>query len=93
LLQLAEIIAQTHHERWDGTGYMGLRGEDIPMAGRIVSVADVFDALTSERPYKKAWSQQEAIEEIQRQSGRQFDPRVVEALLRVVNIEQHPAPV
>jgi putative two-component system response regulator len=85
LLQLDETIALTHHERWDGTGYMGLRGEDIPMAGRIVSVADVFDALTSERPYKKPWSQQEAIEEIQRQSGRQFDPRVVEALVKIIH--------
>ena len=84
LLQLAEQIALTHHERWDGTGYMGLCGEAIPLAGRIVSVADVFDALTSPRPYKKAWSQQEALEEIKRQSGRQFDPRVVEALLRTV---------
>lgn len=84
LLQLAEQIALTHHERWDGTGYMGLQGEAIPMAGRIVAVADVFDALTSERPYKKAWPIEEAIEEILRQSGRQFDPRVVEAFLKVV---------
>src|SRR6185503_10580036 len=55
LLQLAEQIALTHHERWDGTGYIGLRDEEIPIAGRIVTVADVFDALMSERPYKKAW--------------------------------------
>src|SRR5919109_5131605 len=61
LLQLAEQIALTHHERWDGTGYMGLCGEAIPLAGRIVSVADVFDALVSERPYKKAWTQEEAL--------------------------------
>lgn len=86
LLQLAEQIALTHHERWDGTGYMGLCGEVIPMAGQIVSVADVYDALTSERPYKKGWTQQAALEEIQRQSGRQFDPRVVEAFLRVINL-------
>jgi putative two-component system response regulator len=84
LLQLAEEIALTHHERWDGTGYIGLREEAIPIVGRIVSVADVFDALTSERPYKKAWSQQEALEEIRRQSGQQFDPCVVEAFLKVV---------
>ena len=83
LLQLAEQIALTHHERWDGTGYLGLREEAIPMAGRIVAVSDVFDALTSERPYKKAWSRNEAIEEIQRQSGRQFDPHVVEIFLKV----------
>jgi putative two-component system response regulator len=86
LLQLAEQIALTHHERWDGTGYMGLCGEAIPIAGRIVSVADVFDALVSERPYKKAWTQQEALVEIQRQSGRQFDPRVVDAFLRAVSL-------
>jgi putative two-component system response regulator len=84
LLQLAERIALTHHERWDGTGYMGMRGEAIPMAGRIVTVADVFDALTSERPYKKAWPLDDAIAEIQRQSDRQFDPRVVDAFLKVV---------
>jgi len=84
LLQLAEQIALTHHERWDGTGYIGLREESIPMAGRIVTVADVFDALTSERPYKKAWPLSEAIEEIQRQSGHQFDPRIVEVFLKIV---------
>ncbi len=84
LLQLAEQIALTHHERWDGTGYIGLRQEAIPIAGRIVTVADMFDALTSERPYKKAWTVNEALEEIQHQSGRQFDPRVVEAFMKVV---------
>jgi putative nucleotidyltransferase with HDIG domain len=84
LLQLAEQIALTHHERWDGTGYIGLREESIPMAGRIVTVADVFDALTSERPYKKAWPLSEATEEIQRQSGHQFDPRIVEVFLKIV---------
>jgi putative two-component system response regulator len=84
LLRLAEQIALTHHEHWDGNGYLGLTGEAIPMAGRIVAVADVFDALTSERPYKKAWTMEEAVEEMRRQSGRQFDPRVVEAFLRVV---------
>jgi putative two-component system response regulator len=85
LMQLAEQIARTHHERWDGKGYLGLCGEAIPIAGRIVAVADVFDALTSERPYKRAWTRPDAIEEIQRQSGRQFDPRVVEAFLKVVH--------
>jgi putative two-component system response regulator len=84
LLQRAEEIALMHHERWDGSGYLGLRGESIPIAGRIVTVADVFDALTSQRPYKEAWPPAEAIEEIQRQSGRQFDPQVVEAFLQVI---------
>jgi putative two-component system response regulator len=82
LIQMAQCIALMHHERWDGTGYPGkLRGEAIPMVGRIVSVADVFDALTHERPYKTAWSVEEALTEIERQKGRQFDPRVAEAFL------------
>lgn len=85
LMQLAEQIALTHHERWDGTGYSGLCEEAIPLVGRIVMVADVFDALISERPYKKAWSVDEALEEIKRKSGHQFDPRVVDAFLKVVN--------
>jgi CHASE2 domain-containing sensor protein len=80
LLQLAEVIARTHHERWDGRGYpAGLRGEEIPLAGRICTICDVFDALTSTRPYKGAWSVAEALAEIQRLSGRQFDPKLVEA--------------
>ncbi len=79
-LQQAEKIALTHHERWNGTGYpLGLQGEMIPLVGRIVAVADVFDALTHERPYKRAWTREEALREIEQQSGRQFDPRVVEA--------------
>jgi putative two-component system response regulator len=82
LLQVGEEIARAHHERWDGTGYgEALSGESIPLAGRIVAVADVFDALTHERPYKDAWPVDDAIAEIKRQSGRQFDPRVVDAFL------------
>ena len=84
LLRLAEEIALNHHERWDGKGYPNGLGEDeIPISGRLVSVADVFDSLTHERPYKRAWTVREAVTEIQRQAGRQFDPHVVEALLRV----------
>ena len=83
-MQLAEESARTHHERWDGSGYLRLQGETIPIVGRIVAVADVFDALISERPYKKAWSRFDAIEEIQRQSGHQFDPRVVDAFLKII---------
>jgi putative two-component system response regulator len=82
LLQQAEEIALTHHERWDGTGYAGLRGEAIPIGGRIVSVADVFDALTHERPYKKPWLLDEALQEVRDQRGKQFDPRVVDAFLK-----------
>ncbi len=78
----AERIALTHHERWDGRGYpQGLKGEAIPIEGRIVAVVDVFDALTHERPYKQAWSAHQALDEIERQSGQQFDPAVVEAFL------------
>lgn len=80
LLQMAERIAAAHHERYDGTGYPdGLAADTIPLEARIVSVADVWDALTHERPYKAAWSPDDARAEIERQSGRQFDPRVVEA--------------
>ena len=79
---MAEQVALTHHEKWDGSGYPnGLAGEDIPLAGRIVAVADVFDALTHVRPYKAAWSTADALAEITSQAGEQFDPQVVEAFL------------
>jgi putative two-component system response regulator len=88
LLRMAEEIARTHHERWDGSGYpLGLAGEDIPLAGRIVAVADAFDALTHERPYKHAWPIHEALAEIIRQSGEKFDPSVVTALARLYEQE------
>ncbi|OYT93450.1 MAG: two-component system response regulator [Burkholderiales bacterium PBB3] len=78
LLQLAQKIALNHHEKWDGTGYpAGLEGEAIPLAARIVAVADVFDALTSERPYKAAWSVDAAVEFLVSQSGAHFDPEVI----------------
>jgi len=84
LLRMAESIALTHHERWDGSRYpLGLAGEEIPLAGRIVAVADVFDALTHERPYKEAWSISDAVAEIVSQSGRQFDPAIAEAFTRL----------
>jgi len=80
LLQLAEEIAGTHHEWWDGNGYPArLAGEEIPLSGRIAAVADVFDALTHERPYKAAWSVEDAVEEMRRLSGVQFDPAIIEA--------------
>jgi putative two-component system response regulator len=82
LLHRAEQVALTHHERWDGTGYLGLVGEDIPLAARIVSVADVYDALISVRPYKDAWPHDEAVGEITRLAGLHFDPKVVEAFLQ-----------
>lgn len=80
LVVTAERIARTHHERWDGTGYpQGLEGDAIPLAGRLTAVADVFDVLVHERPYKEEWTPQEAAEEVRRASGTQFDPAVVEA--------------
>ncbi len=91
LLRLAEEIAFSHHERWDGTGYAGLSGDRIPLVGRIVTVADVFDALTQKRPYKPAWPLEEAVAEIDRQRGRQFDPDVVEAFLRIIEQQARPA--
>jgi putative two-component system response regulator len=84
LLQLAERIAMTHHERWDGTGYHRLAGDDIPLASRIVAVADVFDALTHERPYKDAWDADRAGEAIHAARGSHFDPEVVDAFERLV---------
>jgi putative two-component system response regulator len=89
ILRLAEEIAFNHHERWDGNGYAGIAGDAIPLAGRIVAVADVFDALTQQRPYKAAWSVDEATAEIERQRGRQFDPAIADAFLQV--IEQRDA--
>lgn len=82
LVQMAEQIALTHHENWDGSGYpQGLSGEEIPLEARILTVADVFDALTHDRPYKDAWPVGAALEEIRALSGRKFDPKVVEAFL------------
>ena len=82
VLRAAQEIALSHHERWDGNGYPHrLREDDIPLRGRIVAVADVFDALTHRRPYKPAWPLDDAIAEIRRQRAVQFDPAVVEAFL------------
>lgn len=79
LLQLASSIALVHHERWDGSGYPnGLKGDAIPIEGRIVAIADVFDALTHSRPYKEAWPVERAADEIRSQAGKQFDPAIVE---------------
>jgi response regulator RpfG family c-di-GMP phosphodiesterase len=81
VLQLASQIALRHHERWDGTGYPDrLRGTQIPLAARIAAVGDVFDALISVRPYKRAWSVDEALSVIRKSAGSHFDPMVVEAL-------------
>ena len=82
VLHLARTIALSHHERWDGSGYpYGLSGENIPLVGQITAVADVFDALTHERPYKPAWSIDAAVAEIAKNAGVHFDPKVVDAFL------------
>ena len=84
-LQMGQAITLHHHERYDGTGYpRGIGGEDIPLEARIVAAADVFDALTNSRPYKKAWPLDEAIAHIRSEAGRHFDPVVVEAFLQVM---------
>lgn len=82
LINQARLCALTHHEKWDGTGYPnGLKGEDIPLIGRIAAIADVFDALTSKRPYKKAWSEEEAFQCIENERGKHFDPRLAKIFL------------
>lgn len=83
MLQMARRIALGHHEKWDGSGYpAGLAGTDIPIEARIVAIADVFDALTSVRPYKQAWGVEDAVNLIREQSGRHFDPALVDCFLR-----------
>ncbi len=90
LIQLGAVVALNHHERWDGTGYPGgLHGTNIPRCGRIVTVADVFDALTSERVYKHAWSQADAVSYIIGARGSQFEPEVVDAFIEVI-VHRHP---
>jgi len=95
-VKLGEVIALTHHEKWDGSGYPNsLKGRDIPLAGRVTAIADVFDALTSKRPYKEAWPVEEAFAEIRATSGSHFDPDVVKAFFAVQDEilqirDQHP---
>lgn len=85
LMQMAESIALTHHEKWDGSGYpRGLKGEEIPLEGRIVAICDVFDALTSERPYKNAWPVERAVQELKDNSGRHFDPDLVSKFMEIL---------
>lgn len=80
LLQTAADVARSHHERWDGSGYPdGLKGDNISLISRITSVADVFDALLSKRPYKKSWSKIETIDYLKAHAGKHFDPSVIRA--------------
>jgi putative two-component system response regulator len=89
VLRAAQAIARSHHERWDGRGYPdGLAGEAIPVHARIVAVADVFDALSHERPYKEAWPLEQVLDEFRKERGAHFDPAVVDALFDVVSL--HP---
>ena len=83
-LEQASLFIATHHEKWDGSGYpRGLKGKEIPLQGRLMAIADVYDALTSNRPYKKAFPHEEAVEIITRESGKHFDPELVEAFLGI----------
>ena len=82
-LHRALDIPYCHHEKWDGSGYpQGLKGEQIPLAARIFSIIDVWDALTSDRPYRKAWSKPDTLKYIREQSGKYFDPQVVDIFLK-----------
>jgi len=83
VMRLAKVIALSHHEKWNGSGYpQGLSGKDIPMEGHIVSVADVFDALTMVRPYKPAWKIEDAVQLIQDGKGTDFSPELVDAFIQ-----------
>ena len=84
IMKMAKVIAETHHEMFDGGGYPhGIVGDEIPVEGRITAICDVFDALTSKRPYKEAWSAEQAIDEIQRSAGAHFDPGMVTTFVEV----------
>ena len=85
-LRPALVIPYSHHEKWDGTGYpRGLKGEEIPVAARLFAVVDVWDALTSDRPYRTAWSQEAALAYLQEQSGRHFEARAVDLFFKLIN--------
>jgi len=84
-LKPALDIPYSHHERWDGSGYpLGMRGEGIPLAARIFAVVDVYDALTNDRPYRKAWSKTKTLDYIKEQSGKQFDPQIVDCFMEII---------
>lgn len=86
VIKMARLIIESHHEAWDGSGYpLGLKGLKIPLVGQIVAVADVFDTLINDQPYRPAWTVAEAVNEIQLQAGRKYDPQIVKAFMAVVN--------
>lgn len=85
VLQLAKVVAIAHHEKWDGSGYpFGLQGEDIPIVGRIVAIVDVFDALTSSRPYKDPWPLEQVVDFFKEQTGKHFDPSLCSKFLELI---------
>ena len=87
-LRPALDIPYCHHEKWDGSGYpRGLKGNDIPLVARIFAIVDVWDALTSDRPYRPAWDKKKVIEHIRSQSGKHFDPYVVEQFIKMLELE------
>jgi putative two-component system response regulator len=93
LIKMGQVIALTHHEKWDGSGYpQGLSEYAIPMAGRIVAICDVFDALISKRPYKELWPLSDALDEIRAGNGTAFDPKLVECFFKcltdLINIKE-----
>jgi HD-GYP domain-containing protein (c-di-GMP phosphodiesterase class II) len=91
-LKPALAIPLHHHERWDGTGYPhGLSGDEIPLEARVFAVIDVFDALTSDRPYRPAWSKEQAVDYIKGQAGKHFDPRVVDVFNAMIGEVQPPS--
>ncbi len=90
LLRMAREVALTHHEKWNGTGYPhGLKGEDIPLYGRLAAIADVFDALTSPRPYKKSWPIEDALALVQKEAGEHFDPQLAQLFIALEPTLRH----
>jgi putative nucleotidyltransferase with HDIG domain len=91
-LEPALEIPYCHHEKWDGNGYpRGLQGDRIPLAARVFAVVDVYDALTANRPYRPAWTSEQALEYIRSQSGKQFEPAVAEAFLGMIGLQTEGA--
>ena len=89
-LRLALDIPYCHHEKWDGTGYpRGLKGEQIPYAARLFAVVDVWDALSSDRPYRQRWPERKVLEYIKQQTGKHFDPSVVETFLKLIDAKNN----
>jgi len=94
VIKMARLIIETHHEAWDGSGYpLGLRGLKIPLVGQIVAVADAFDTLINDQPYRKAWTVSDAVNEIQTQSGKKYSPQVVKAFMDVINDKSYLAEI